>query len=271
LRLRTVKEMYERRQTFTLYPLGDMHYGSANCDVDKLKRVVGRIAADPSARWIGMGDAVESIAPNDKRWKAGGMTPEVVENQDRIGDFFVDSVSDILFPIREQLWSYGSGNHEEVFNTRYYTDLSVRILERIKRPECYTGWAAMTRVQFVEGNHRSSLKVFHSHGWQAGRMDGAKVNQLDYLMGYIDGCDIYLQGHSHSVLVKSKAKLAANQKFNDLTARTCYGAHTGSFLKTYEFNQVGYGERDQYPPTKLGTIRFLLHPSEDGVKIEAIQ
>lgn len=271
MRLRTVKEAYRPGDEFHIYPLGDIHYGSQNCDLKHLDRTINEIADDPLARWIGMGDMIEAIAPNDKRWKAGGMLEEVVANQDHVGDYYVSVMADILAPIAAKLWAFGIGNHEEVFNTHYYTDLAARILDRIGRSDCYTGWAGITRVRFEEGTHRSALRIFHSHGWQAGRMDGAKVNQLDYLMGYIDGCDIYLQGHSHSVLIKSKVKLRANRSFDDLEAVTCYGAHTGSFLKTYEYNQAGYSERAQYPPTKLGTVKFNVRPSQYGMKVEAVQ
>lgn len=271
MRMRTVVEAYRPGDVFSLYPIGDAHYGSANCDVGHLQRTIDEVAGNPRARWIGMGDFVESISPRDKRWKAGGMTKEVVDNQDRIGDFYVERMSELLAPIADKLWSYGKGNHEETFDTNYYTDLSARILDRLGRSECYGEWSGITRVQFVDGTHRSALRVFHAHGWQSGRMDGAKVNQLDYLMGYIDDCDIYLQGHSHSVLIKSKVKLRANHNFDDVEAVTCYGAHTGSFLKTYAYNTAGYSERAQYPPTKLGTVRFDIRPNQRGMKVEAVQ
>lgn len=271
MRLRTVKETYRPGDVFTLYPLGDIHYGSANCDTKHLDKVINEIADDPLARWIGMGDYCEAISPKDKRWKGDGMIADVIVNQDRIGDYYVKTLSDILAPIADKCWAFGLGNHEETFNTHYFTDLCARILDRMGISDVYSGWAGITKVRFEEGTHRSALNVFHAHGYQAGRLDGAKVNALDYLMGYMEGCDIYLQGHSHSVLVKSKTKLRPSRTHDDLEASTCYGAHTGSFLRTYEVNEAGYSERAQYPPTRIGTVKFVVKPSQYGMKLNAVQ
>ena len=275
MRLLTARERYKSGQTFRLIPLGDVHLGNANCDTKALWKTVLDIKQDKQARWIGMGDMVESIAPNDKRWSAGGIDVKIVNlaSQDRIGDVYVEKVADILNHIADKCWAYGDGNHEDKFNAAYYTNLGVRILDQIGRPECYVGWSGITRVVFehASGTMRTALYVYHSHGYQAGRKDGAKVNGLDDLMGYIDGCHIYLQGHSHSRLVKTKTKLGWNPSFTRERAQTCFGAHTGSFLRTYQEGHSAYGERAGYPPVPIGPLEFLITPGRDGVAIKAIQ
>ena len=274
MRLNARKEICVLGKEYRFYPLGDIHLGSANCDVDLAKKTVAKIAADPQARWIGMGDMAECITPNDKRWREGGIDYNIIMpgEQDRIGDIYVDAVSELLLPIADKCWAYGDGNHEQTLNRQCYTNLSIRILEKIGRPDLYTQWAAITKITFEDNNnHRSALRIFHSHGWQAGRYDGAKVNSLDYLMGYIDNCQIYLQGHSHSRLVKTKTKLDTNPSFQKLVQYNAYGAHTGSFLRTYQQDRVGYSECAGYPPTSLGMLRFNITPTMDGVKVSATQ
>ena len=95
LRLQTRRIEYEPGDCYTLYPLGDVHFGSANCDVQAFDDVVMEIRQNPKALWIGMGDMVESIAPNDKRWHAGGVDEKVVNlaSQDRIGDVYVEKLA----------------------------------------------------------------------------------------------------------------------------------------------------------------------------------
>jgi len=273
VRLITVRESYEPGQVFRLVPLGDIHLGSANCDTKALWDTVLDIKADPNARVIIMGDVIEAIGAKDKRFQSGGIDEKIVNlaSIDRIVDVQVEKAADILSHIAGQIWSYGMGNHEATANAAYCSDLSVRILERIGRPECYAGWSAMVRVVFQDGEHRSALRVYHQHGWQAGRKDGAKMNGLDDLMGYIDGCHIYLVGHSHSRLVKTKTKLGANPSFTKEQAITCFGAHTGSFLRTYQEGTVGYGERAGYPPVPIGPLEFLVKPSRAGIEIKAVQ
>lgn len=229
------------------------------------------IRQNPKALWIGMGDMVESIAPNDKRWHAGGVDEKVVNlaSQDRIGDVYVEKLATKLRPIADKLICYGDGNHEASFNKHYYTNLSVRVLEALERPDAYTGWACLTRLAFSERTHRTTIKVFSSHGWQGGRMDGAKVNEVRRLMAYVDA-DIYLQGHSHSKFVIPQTRLDCNPSWTKLIARKVYVAHTGSFLRTLQHDRVGYAEQFGYPPTTLGTVRFNITPKLGENIVEAI-
>ena len=275
MKLHKVYEACTLGEPFTLYPLGDIHLGSANCDKDALTRTIIEIRENPQARWLGIGDYVEWITPKDRRWHAGGIDHDIVNlaNLDRIGDRYVEAIADLLRSIMPQCWGMGIGNHERHFEREHHTSLVQRILQACDAPgELYTGWAAITRVRFEDRNgHRSALRIFHSHGWQAGRLSGAKVNQLDHLMGWIDGCRIYLQGHSHDRLIKTKVKLKPNREFTRLDAYETYGAHTGSFLKTYQQDASGYGEEAGYPPTAIGPLRFVLTPTMTGVEVEAVQ
>ena len=257
-----------------MYPLGDVHLGSANCDVKLFDSVIADIREDPRALWIGMGDMVESIAPNDKRWHAGGLDERIVNlaSQDRIGDVYVEKLAAKLKPIADKCVAYGDGNHEATFDRHYFTNLSVRVLDAIGRPDCYTSWACLTRLVFDHRTRERSLatRVYHAHGWQAGRQEGGKVNESRRLLAYIDA-DVYLSGHSHSKWVVPQTRLETDGRFKKLIAKEVYTAHTGSFLRTLQQDHVGYAERSGYPPTTLGVIRFGLRPEEDRVRITAVQ
>lgn len=273
MRLNTVRISYDAGQTFTLYPIGDVHFGSANCDKGLLDETIRAVRNNPDARWIGMGDMVESIAPNDKRWHAGGVDEAVVNlaSQDRIGDVYVEKLADRLAPIADKCIAYGDGNHEASFNAHYYTNLSVRVLDAIGRSDCYTEWACLTRIAFEDdNNHRTAIPIFHQHGWQGGRMDGAKVNESRRLMAYVDA-DLYLTGHSHSKFIVPNTRLTVNPSWTKLVAKTVYVCHTGSYLRTLQQNKVGYAEKAGYPPTTLGSLRFMLTPGQAGVRVEAVQ
>lgn len=273
MRLKTIKEAYAPGQRFTLYPLGDCHLGSANSDRKKLARLVERIAADPTARWLGMGDIVEAIAPDDKRWAPDDLDEDVtLLRQKHIADYYVYKIAELFAPIIDKCWGVNDGNHEERFGARYYTGLNQRVLDKLGRPELYGEWSSITRVVFEDANnHRTALKVYQQHGWQAGRKKGAKVNNLDDLMGYIEDCHIYLVAHSHERLITTKTKLGTNPTFTNLRAYDAYGAHTGSFLRTYQLGKVGYAERRSYPPTSLGPVWFHIDPTRDGVEVEGVQ
>lgn len=274
MRLHTVREAYTAGDVFTLYPLGDIHLGSANCDRGLLRETIQEIEADPLARWGGMGDYCEWIAPNDPRWHGGGIDAGVVSLDaiDRLGDVYVDVLVDLFRPIIGKCWWFGEGNHEETFQKYHHTDLSRRVLSALGRPDLQAGWSAITRVEFDDGqNHRNGWRIYHAHGWQGGRQDGAKVNQARALMAYIDA-DIYLQGHSHSRFIVAQSRLSTDPGFTRLVAQDVYVGHTGSFLRTMQQDATGYAERRGYPPTSLGPIKLRFRPGRDGRKrLEAVQ
>jgi hypothetical protein len=278
------KEQCSLGQTFEFIPLGDIHLGSANCDRRRLDRVIKRIADNPDARWVGMGDLVESIAPDDFRWNPKDIAKDIEKGDQaaRISDVYVSRLATVLEPIIDKCWSLNDGNHEDKFNARYYTNLNLRVLQELGQAykdkhgdwqsDLYGEWCAMTRVTFEDKNHhRSSLPIYQQHGWQAGRKKGAKINNLDDLMGYVVGCRIYLVAHSHERLMTTKTMLGVNQHWDDLTHFDSYGAHTGSYLRTYQLNRVGYAEKKGFPPTSLGPIYFNVTPRQSGVEIEGIQ
>ena len=278
------KERCSLGQTFEFIPLGDAHLGSANCDRKRLDKVIKRIADNPDARWVGMGDLVESIAPDDFRWNPRDIDTTVtkLEQSARVSDIYVTKLAEVVEPIIDKCWSINDGNHEDKFNGRYFTNINLRVLQELGKAhkdkhgdwqsEMYGGWMSMARVTFEDKNHhRSSLPVYQQHGWQAGRKKGAKINNLDDLMGYVVGCRIYLVAHSHERLMTTKTFLGANQHWNDAAAFDSYGAHTGSYLRTYQLGKVGYAEKKGFPPTSLGPIHFNVTPTIHGVEIEGVQ
>jgi len=285
MELRTVIEPCSLGQTFTFIPMGDFHLGSANCDTKALDRWIRRIADDPDARWVGMGDLLESIAPDDPRWNPGDIddasnyqdTAEsrmeiTLRRTQYIGDWYVDRLTEILRPIIGKCWSLNDGNHEDKFNAKYFTCLLDRVRRNLGQPaDLYAGWASGTRVVFEDKHgHRRPLKVFQQHGYQAGRKDGAKINGLDDLIAFQEGYDIYLVAHSHSRLLKTHTALGTNNEFNDLVDHEVFGGHTASFLRTYQLHRVGYGEKKGYPPVSIKPIRFAVTPRKSGLEIEGI-
>ena len=282
MRLNTVRIPFKTGDQFTVYPIGDIHFGSANCDVKLLDEVIAEVRADPNARWIGMGDICEFIGPNDKRWDSGDIDKRVVslDCEGHIGDTYVRKIAAKLKCIAGKCLAYGDGNHEQAWLKYNTSDMSWRILELMglggddpeKRPLIHTQWDCLTRIVFDHSTRDRSLavRIFHGHGWQAGRQEGGKVNEVRRLMAYIEA-DIYLQGHSHSKWVVPQTRLETNGRFTKLVAHEVYTSHTGSFLRTLQQNHVGYSERAGYPPTSTGVVKFILKPEEDKVRIAAVQ
>jgi hypothetical protein len=241
LRLNTVRESYKPGDVFTLYPFGDWHLGSLNCDKKLWEETIAEIRDD------------------DKRWKANNVDSSIitVNDLDELRECYRDYICPRIEPIMDKCWGMGDGNHDEPM------ELTRAILEKLERPELYTGWSCITRVVFEsEHNERCSWRIFHSHGWQAGRTKGAKVNQGEKTAAWVDA-DVILYGHSHDRQPTIVTRLGTNPSFTKVVARDIYVSHCGSFLRTLQQDRVGYAERKGYPPTSLGSIKVRFHPGRD--------
>jgi hypothetical protein len=273
LKLHKVQEHYKGGDCFTLYPIGDIHLGSANCDRKLLAETIEKVRRDDYARWIGMGDYAEWITPKDPRWAAGGVDQELISimHADEIGDIMTEALVEMFRPIIGKCWGMGRGNHERSFERYGGTNLLHRLLRAFERPDLDTGWACLNLIQFEDtGGHRNAWTIYHAHGWQAGRTKGAKVNQAERMVGHCEA-DIYLHGHSHDRWVLPIARLRASPNHDRLLAEDKYAGHTGCFLRTFQQDAEGYGEIAEYPPTSLGPIWFRFFPSQSGKRLEAVQ
>ena len=65
--------------------------------------------------------------------------------------------------------------------------------------------------------------------------------------------------------------LSTNPSFTKLVADDTYGAHCGSYLRTYQQDATAYGEEKGYPPVPIGPPTFTLTPTQEGVRVACIQ
>lgn len=271
--MNTARRGFVSGQVHTLYPIGDIHAFNASCDLDAAYAVRDEAAADPLALVVFMGDGTECITESDPRWHSGGVDHSLVKPGDasKIIDVQVAWLADFMRPLAAQVICYHDGNHEKAVNRHNATNFSERVMERAGiDPAVYSPGAALTKVIFTDASrHACSLLINSSHGSQAGRMDGAKINRLKQALAYFH-CDIMLRGHSHSFFASPADWLEPNANHSKLVAKRGYVSHTGSFLRTYEQDQDSYAEDGDYPPTSIGCPKFLLSPTREGCGIVAM-
>lgn len=259
--------------TFTLWAIGDIHKGSANCDKEALAETISRVEADPSALYIHMGDGHEWITPADPRWDAEAVDEEFI-TLNQLGNIRAAAIRDAVAtwePVKEKCILWHDGNHEHRYDQHNDSHVTLEAVRRLGIDEdIYSPGSALTQLVFEDkSRHVCSLVVYSDHGYQAGRKDGAKLNTMRELPSYIRA-DIYLRGHSHSLFVSPIDWLEPNANHTEVKAHHGYVSHTGSYLRTYQQNATGYGELAAYPPTTIGSPRFILHPSRSGCRIEAM-
>lgn len=52
-----------------IYVIGDVHIGSKNFNKKAFEKMINKIKNDRNAKWIGIGDYIDSIVPGDPRYR----------------------------------------------------------------------------------------------------------------------------------------------------------------------------------------------------------
>jgi hypothetical protein len=259
-------EYKSRKNTFTLWPLGDPHFGSPNCDEDRFERTVAEIHQDPFALWAGIGDMADCITPNDKRFDMKCLAPwvdkdDIVESQRR-------RIVEVLKPIAGKCLCYLSGNHEETIHNVHQNNISKHICDDLGLP--YGAFSSFIAINFkrlvATGAPSTTQVIVHArHGSGAAQQEGARIMTLMRLVNAFTA-DIYLMGHLHCIASYCPERLEMDKAYK-IRNKRLVAVLTGSWLKAYQQGSgISYAEIKGYKPTQLGCPRIIIDPDADPDK-----
>lgn len=232
-----------------IIPVGDIHFGSPNCNLKQFKETIKYIEQTQNCYCIGMGDYLDAIIPQDKRFDASAEFNQI--------DDVCQKIKDIFLPIKSKILLLLTGNHEYTLHAKGFGDTTLRLSRELQVP--YGGFSCFLRIETNEHPIRKITGYLH-HGFFTGRQRGSKINNLENLMRDYDA-DFYLAGHSHDLFATRRVRIGWDR------TRKIVFANTGSFLETATWNTSGYGERAGYPPQKLGVIKLKWYPDREDLHI----
>jgi len=241
-------------EVFSLHTIGDVHWGNSNCARDRVEADVERIAADPLARVLLMGDLGDYIGQADKRWDAATISPEVkAADLADWGMYIAKGIVKLLRPLRGKIVGSLEGNHESTFSARQAQQMHAWTCAELGvRNFGFSCFFDLTFERSGAGNSRRAYRIFAHHGAGAAQSPGGKINRLVSFMNFHEA-DVYLVGHVHEQDVKRIETLAASTKCDRLISRKKLGLFTGTYLRTYaEGFKANYSERAGYRPVPLG-------------------
>jgi len=260
-----------RSSEIELVPIGDIHIGTINCDLNELERVVEYVYKHDNCYWQGMGDYEECIKHQDSRRFDPRTVPE--RHLARLGDIAQsqkEELVSILEPILnpDKCWGLHGGNHEEDLFKYYGEDIVNQICSTYGLRNL--GYKALTRLMFSRSTRGGTATfVIHSqHGHGGGRKVGSKINLLRDLPANIDA-DVHIMGHIHDRVMDDAVQLKlspAGRKLK-LKAREMVFGITGTFYRTYQEGNTNYAEKRDYPPTPMGCIKITFAPWSSRSKL----
>ncbi len=256
-----------KTQDIFFYNLSDIHLGNKACAKKKLYETIDEIKKTKFAYWFATGDLGEYISARDKRHDFSSMDDEIFDSPEKIGNMggtIVDSLVELLEPIKDKCMGIGIGNHE-------WSYAVANNQESIHRSLCnrlnatYIGYSAFldTNIKVANRTETRTIRHFLSHGSGGAATPGGKLNTIMKYINQFDA-DIYWVGHLHDSLAYKVPIVGADRKCNYLMAKIKLGIMSGSFFRTYAQGVTTYSERKGYRPTYLGAakVRVAIRLSE---------
>ena len=245
---------------FRLYCLGDIHAGVVHCAEDKIRKKVKEIAADPFALWVGMGDYMEAIAPNDPRFDIGIIADWVEKTN--VAESERKWVRDLFMPIKDKCLGLLTGNHEETVRLKNNQDVYLDLCRDLDVPRlgysCFI-WLLFERMRENIKWDTQGFVCHFEHGSGAAQTEGGKMMRLKKTLDYFDA-DIYGMGHLHDIKTLTSPRLGIDKALH-IKQQVRVGAITGSWFRGYfESETPSYVEKHGYSPAVIGCPVFEIQP-----------
>ncbi len=262
---------YQGDPWYTLYPLGDSHIGTAHADRNIWLRDVRRVAEDPNALWVGMGDMCECINRTDKRFEPNEIAPQFRDHLDNLVYKQAEAFMQDVWDIADKCVGLIEGNHESDHKRYCHIDVARNICDGLKVP--YIGDTAYIRMVFRRVDDKGeqqkgrAFTVYAEHGSYNGRTLGGVLNYLERLMNSFEA-DVYMTAHCHMKSHAEKPILRMAPKGAPiLMERKRIGLSTGAYYRTYQVNTTSYGQRRTFPPAALGAVPVRLRPLTGEIEV----
>ena len=233
-----MKTVKYKGDTTSLYVLGDTHLGHPNTDLKKLQRHIDMIRHS-DLPWVHLGDWVDAISADDKRFSISDHRTSVVES-------YLD-MEELFNSIAHQCEGVLRGNHGSKWS-KQEGDM-IRVIARKWGVE-YLGYQG-----FLIFN---KTKIFMHHGAGGGRKRGAKTIRLNEWSQFVEA-DLYLQGHTHTYVQFTDELVTATKK------KIRHYANIPGYIESYRGHD-NYVEEFGLPPQQTGMLKI----SVDPIQIELI-
>jgi len=209
------------REKCNLYFVGDTHVGAAASSVKAISQLTRTISEDPDALIVGLGDYIEAIACDDRRFDpselAQPIAPEHISNP-----FYSQALRFVKLwePTRGKWAAVIQGNHEATAYNRYHFDATAVIAERLGCAYLggsdQSGWLMLRLKQGEKVRYR--LRVWVGHGWGGGRLSGGVALKLQRTL-WRKNADLCVLGHHHRAMTQIETVETINNSGYERTQR----------------------------------------------------
>ena len=239
--------------------ISDVHFDSAHCDRDMLKRHLDQIKACEGQVFV-YGDWFDVMGCHqDPRSKAADIRPEYIQRGKEYLNLVVDDSLEFLRPYAANIAFISEGNHETEIRKRRDVDILGWMIARF--PDMgsqvvrghYSGWKIFRFARDGAGSSSKTILTHYHHGYggNAKRSKGMLDAQIATFQ-YPDA-DIIFRGHDHMKFHDpSNVKFRFNRNQYKAQKVTSHYIKTGSYKDGIGDGLGGWEVQKGFAPTRLG-------------------
>lgn len=191
-------ELGRHLKNIRVITLADYHTGSPNCNVELIKREIEFIKNNEDVFVLVNGDLIDNVT----RTSLGDVYTQVLSPMQQM-----QTVIDMLTPIKHKILCLTSGNHEDRSYKTDGVDLMRIVAKELGLEDRYSNTSCVLFIRFgqtfrkeTSGSGKNRMvcyTMYVTHGSGGGGSIGSKSNRASALQGIID-TDIYVISHMHT-------------------------------------------------------------------------
>jgi len=254
-------EISGRSDSIDIDLYGDTHFGSKSVDESLLKRHIKETETE-GRYWAFLGDGIDAITPDDrKRWNTENVADWawMAYKNKRLVQAEYERFAECFAPIASKCLFYlaGDGKHNRHENI---ADCRSDMCAALKIPGPYqTAYYIANIKRCATSNDTADVPIIFHHGTCGASTDGAKINYLNTKLRSFPEAWAFFCAHGHTK-VTTPPQVGLVARGSKVQAIYRRAAMTGSYLKTYAQDTIGYAEVKMYAPVALGRITVRLSP-----------
>ena len=260
--LEIISHHFPDRQDIIIYPIADVHLGSAEHMARDWERFCSDLLKQPNAYLILGGDLLDNGTKTSVT-NAFEATMRPMEAK-RL-------MCEMLAPLSDRILCMVSGNHEDrAANRDADNDISYDIACKLNAEHLYRKNVAFVKLRFGktehgkgskrDGRHNPTYVFAVTHGSGSG-LGAINRNQK---FGYVlDGCDCLIVGHSHRPYIEQPAKIKIDPHNNIVSIQPFKIVSMTSWL-----GWGGYAARQMLPPASHALQTITVCGKKKEIKVE---
>lgn len=238
-----------------IIPISDIHIGDKQANLKLLKQVLDRIKEDKATYTILNGDLCNCALKNSK----SDVYEDDISPMEQL-----NTLLDLLEPIKDKILVISSGNHEDRITKETNIDITKLTAKQLGIEDRYSnGWWYLY-LRFGEKDKGSKRPMCYQitgyHGSGGGRKVGGKANRLQE-MAQVVVADLYIMGHTHLPMSMKQQIWLPDYANNSLNKKEMYFLMSNSFLEP-----EGYGEKLGMTPNSNTPTEAILDGTKRKIK-----